>query len=81
MQVLDNFVSWGAPTRAEATDAAVSQRAECVMLNKGPYLVEAVAFLEDVLKRLERHEFKETALLGPLHSWSDLAIQSDGTPL
>ena len=42
-QVLDNFVSEGGPTRAEATDAAMSQRAECVMLNKGPYLVEAVS--------------------------------------
>lgn len=80
-QVLDNFVSEGAPTRAEATDAAMSQRAECVMLNKGPYLVEAVVFLKDVLKRMERHQSKETALLGPLHSWSDLAIQSDGAPL
>ena len=74
-QVLDNFVSEGAPTRAEATDAAMSQRAECVMLNKGPYLVEAVVFLKDVLKRMERHQSKETALLGPLHSWSDLTIK------
>jgi pyruvate kinase len=80
-QVLDNFVSDGAPTRAEATDAAMSQRAECVMLNKGPYLVEAVVFLKDVLKRMERHQSKETALLGPLDSWSDLAIKSDGVPL
>jgi pyruvate kinase len=51
------------------------------MLNKGPYLVEAVVFLKDVLKRMERHQSKETALLGPLHSWFDLAIQSDGAPL
>lgn len=80
-QVLDNFVSEGVPTRAEATDAAMSQRAECVMLNKGPYLVEAVVFLKDVLKRMERHQSKETALLGPLHSWSDLAIRSDAAPL
>ncbi len=80
-QVLDNFVSEGGPTRAEATDAAMSQRAECVMLNKGPYLVEAVVFLKDVLKRMERHQSKETALLGPLHSWCDLAIKSDGALL
>ena len=80
-QVLDNFVRDGAPTRAEATDAAMSQRAECVMLNKGSYLVEAVIFLKDVLKRMERHQSKETALLGPLHSWLDLAIKSDGARL
>ena len=41
-------------------------------------LVEAVVFLKDVLKRMERHQSKETALLGPLHSWRDLAIKSDG---
>ncbi len=74
-QVLDSFVSEGAPTRAEATDAAMSQRAECVMLNKGPYLAEAVEFLRDVLHRMDRHQSKRTARLGPLHSWRDLAIR------
>jgi pyruvate kinase len=73
-QVLDSFVSEGAPTRAEATDAAMSQRAECVMLNKGPYLDEAVGFLRDVLRRMDRHQSKKTARLGPLNSWRDLAI-------
>ena len=53
-QVLDNFVTDGVPTRAEATDAAMSQRAECVMLNKGPFLVDAVTFLKDVLRRMEQ---------------------------
>jgi hypothetical protein len=41
----------------------------------------AVVFLKDVLKRMERHQSKETALLGPLHSWLDLAIKSDGARL
>ncbi len=36
-QVLDNFVKKGARHRAELTDAAMAERAECVMLNKGPY--------------------------------------------
>ena len=75
-QVLDSFVSDGAPTRAEATDAAMSQRAECVMLNKGPYLVEAVTFLKDVLKRMDRHQSKKSARFGPLNSWRDLAIMA-----
>jgi pyruvate kinase len=73
-QVLDTFVSEGAPTRAEATDAAMSQRAECVMLNKGPYLVEAVTFLKDVLRRMDRHQSKKAARFGPLQSWRDLAM-------
>jgi pyruvate kinase len=74
-QVLDQLVSEGAPTRAEATDAAMSQRAECVMLNKGPFLVEAVAFLKDVLERMDRHQSKKSARLEPLRSWRDLAIK------
>lgn len=41
-QVLDNLAKEGTPSRAEITDAAMSQRAECVMLNKGPYIIEAM---------------------------------------
>ena len=35
-QVLEGLVRKGHASRAEATDAAMGQRAECVMLNKGP---------------------------------------------
>jgi pyruvate kinase len=74
-QVLDNLVADGRPSRAEATDAAMSQRAECVMLNKGPFLVEGVAFLKDILRRMDRHQAKKFARLGPLKSWSRLDIE------
>jgi len=37
-QVLDQLARTGQPSRAEITDAAMSVRAECVMLNKGPYI-------------------------------------------
>ena len=37
-QVLDTFLHKGLHSRAEMTDAAMAERAECVMLNKGPYL-------------------------------------------
>ncbi|MFZ1775493.1 MAG: pyruvate kinase [Rhizobiaceae bacterium] len=70
-QVLDSMVHDGAPTRAEATDAAMSQRAECVMLNKGPHLAEAVEFLDRVLRRMDRHQSKKSARLGPLGSWRE----------
>jgi pyruvate kinase len=76
-QVLDGLVSNGLPSRAETTDAAMSQRAECVMLNKGPFLLEAIAFLEDVLARMDRHQRKKSARFGPLHSWRELAIPRD----
>ncbi len=35
-EVLDQLARTGRPSRAEVDDAAVVQRAECVMLNKGP---------------------------------------------
>lgn len=68
-QVLEGMVSDGIPTRAEATDAAMAQRAECVMLNKGPHVVEAVRYLADVLGRMARHQRKKTARLGRLGAW------------
>lgn len=74
-QVLDNLVSQGSPSRAEATDAAMSQRAECVTLNKGPFLVEGVGFLADILSRMDRHQKKKFARFGALHSWKRLEIE------
>ena len=53
----------GMPSRAEVTDAAMSGRAECVMLNKGPYMVEAVTFLDGVLRRMQAHQHKKRAML------------------
>lgn len=69
-QVLESMLKEGAPTRAEATDAAMASRAECVMLNKGPFIVEGVRFLDDVLRRMDRHQAKKTSRLARLRSWS-----------
>jgi pyruvate kinase len=62
-QVLESLAKKGAPSRAEVTDAAMSVRAECVMLNKGPYVDRAVAFLADVLERMQEHQYKKRATL------------------
>jgi pyruvate kinase len=70
-QVLEGLVKDGSPSRAEATDAAMAQRAECVMLNKGPYIVDGVRFLDDVLHRMDRHQTKKTARLSELRSWRE----------
>jgi pyruvate kinase len=64
--VLERLAKRGLPTRAEVTDAAMSERAECVMLNKGEHIVEAVAFLDGILKRMEAHQRKKSARLRPL---------------
>ena len=68
-QVLENLAKKGIPTRAEITDAAMAERAECVMLNKGEYIQEAVTILDDVLYRMEAHQSKKSPRLRALHSW------------
>ncbi len=67
--VLDGLVKTGVPSRAEATDAAMAQRAECVMLNKGRHALAAVRFLDNVLHRMDQHVAKKSPLLGVLHQW------------
>lgn len=62
-QVLESLAKKGMATRAEVTDAAMSVRAECVMLNKGPHIAEAVRFLDDVLARMRAHQAKKQTLL------------------
>jgi pyruvate kinase len=65
-QVLDRLVRKGSPSRAEITDAAMSERAECVMLNKGPHLALAIHVLDDVLCRMQAHQSKKTPHLAAL---------------
>ena len=66
-QVLESLAKQGAISRPEISDAAMSQRAECVMLNKGPYIAEAVKILSDVLQRMEGHQFKSHTHMRALH--------------
>ncbi len=68
-QVLEHLVKKGTPSRAEVTDAAMAERAECVMLNKGPYIREAVSILDNVLNRMQAHQSKKSAKLRALRSW------------
>jgi pyruvate kinase len=62
-QVLETLVKDGMPSRAEITDAAMGERAECVMLNKGPHVVAAVRVLDDILTRMQAHQQKKSAML------------------
>jgi pyruvate kinase len=68
-QVLESLVRKGVKVRGEMTDAAAAARAECVMLNKGPYVLEAVAQLDRLLARMAEHQHKKTPQLRPLMSW------------
>ena len=62
-QVLEGLAKEGIPSRAEITDAAMGERAECVMLNKGPYIVDAVRALDNILTRMQAHQRKKSAML------------------
>jgi pyruvate kinase len=65
-QVLEGTAKKGLPSRAEISDAALSQRADCVMLNKGPHIIAAISMLDDILRRMEGHQYKKTARLRKL---------------
>ncbi|MEQ1728151.1 MAG: pyruvate kinase [Vicinamibacterales bacterium] len=66
-QVLESLAQDGRPSRAEITDAAMAERAECVMLNKGPHIATALEVLDDILERMEGHQRKKSAMLRPLN--------------
>jgi pyruvate kinase len=65
-QVLESLAKDGIPSRAEITDAAMAERAECVMLNKGPHVLEAVRALDDILRRMQAHQQKKHPMLRAL---------------
>ncbi len=66
-QVLETMNKTGYATRSEITDAAMGSRAECVMLNKGPYIVKTIGMLEDILTRQMGHVNKKRHIMRPLN--------------
>jgi pyruvate kinase len=66
-QVLETLAKQGTVSRPELTDAAMGERAECVMLNKGPFIDKALASLDDILTRMQAHQQKKSAQLRALH--------------
>jgi len=77
-QVLESLVKRGMPSRGEFTDAAMAERAECVMLNKGKFIDEGITVLDNVLRRMEAHTQKRSAQLRPLKSWDALLEPAGG---
>jgi len=65
-QVLETLAKTGRATRAEVSDAALAERAECVMLNKGAFITQAVTSLDDILRRMKGHQDKKSALFRAL---------------
>ncbi|MCA9136924.1 MAG: hypothetical protein KDB00_09195 [Planctomycetales bacterium] len=71
-QVLESLTKTGIPSRAEITDAAMGVRAECVMLNKGPHILDAMRVLSDILRRMQDPQIKKRPLLRRLRLADDL---------
>ena len=69
-QVLETLARAGQPSLAEITDAAMGERAECVMLGKGPHILDAMRVLDDILRRMETHRARKRSLLRALGAWS-----------
>ncbi len=76
-QVLDNLAKNGIPTRAEITDAAMAQRCECVMLNKGKYIDRAVKMLDRILRRMEKFQNKKETILPRLDGADELRLSHE----
>lgn len=68
-QVLESMAKSGLPTRAEITDVAWALRAECIMLNKGPHIPEAIAILREIGVKMDRSQRKNRMLLHHVRSW------------
>ena len=62
-QVLESLAKKGIPSRAEITDVAMAQRAECVMLNKGPSILSAIQLLGSILRDMSAYQEKDAPLL------------------
>jgi pyruvate kinase len=77
-EVLDSMARTGTPSRAEVTDAAMAERAECVMLNKGPYIDEAIRMLAGILGRMQDHMQKKRSLLRRLRAWDREPVEEEG---
>jgi pyruvate kinase len=76
-QVLENLAKKGTPSRAEITDAAASQRAECVMLNKGPYIRKTIKLLDRILRQMQSYQDKKETVLSKLDHAGNLSMKRD----
>ena len=79
-QVLESLAKTGQPSRAEITDAAMGERAECVMLNKGAHVLDAIRMLDDILRRMQAHQSKKRPLLRALRSFQGPAPRRAALP-
>ncbi len=66
-QVLETFSKLGIATRSEVTDVAHAAEAECVMLNKGDFIIETIKLLKKILNKSGGHRNKKRYSMRPLN--------------
>lgn len=66
-QVLESFNKSGIATRSEVTDAAHAVKAECVMLNKGDYIIDTINLVKKILSKSGGHRHKKRYSMRPLN--------------
>ncbi|NRA65435.1 MAG: hypothetical protein HRU19_13190 [Pseudobacteriovorax sp.] len=62
-QVLESLAKGGIPSRGDLSDVTMAERAECIMLNQGPHIGEAISLVDDILSRMKEHQWKNTTLM------------------
>lgn len=67
-QVLENMAKKGIPSRSELTDVANSLKSDCVMLNKGDYILETLHLLHSILSDMDTYRDKEMKMFEALNS-------------
>jgi pyruvate kinase len=65
-QVLETLNKSGVATRSEITDASYAAHSECVMLNKGNYIINVMKTLSDILLRSGGHHAKKRYTFRPM---------------
>lgn len=68
-QILENKMKTNLPSRAEITDAAFGQRADCIMLNKGAFAIDTIKILTHILDKMHTIYKKNKQLLTVCREW------------
>ena len=68
-QILENMMKKNLPSRAEIIDASSAQRADCIMLNKGPFASHTVDVLHRIVDEMQNETYKNKPLLHTTRAW------------
>jgi len=68
-QILEGKMKNNLPSRAEVIDAANAQRADCIMLNKGPFVVDTILSIKNILGKVHALFQKNRQLLSVCELW------------